>query len=109
MVEPQDLISDSRAVHYWDAGRVVGRYYEDRVTRLGNRGDDRVEWDAYFLYSSDATWGEEPPRHVSWGRTIVDSRDRLHRDFMDLIQGRKSTGTPRTVPDAIRKKTEEPQ
>jgi hypothetical protein len=60
-------------VHFWDAGRVVGRYYDERVTRLGEPGDERIEWDAYFLYGPDATWEEGPPEQISWGRTIVDS------------------------------------
>jgi hypothetical protein len=94
MVEPDDLLSDSRAVHFWDAGRVVGRYYEERVTRLGNPGDERIEWDAYFLYAPDATWVEGPPEQISWGRTIVDSRDRLLRDFSDLVDGAHHANDP---------------
>ncbi len=90
IVEPDDLLSDSRAVHYWDAGRVVGRYYEEHVTRLGDPGEDRIEWDAYFLYGPEETWGEEPPQHISWGRTIVDARDRLFRDFVDLVEARRA-------------------
>ncbi|MGH9461001.1 MAG: hypothetical protein ACRD1X_07260 [Vicinamibacteria bacterium] len=90
MVEPDDLLSDSRALHYWDEGKLVGRYYEERVTQLGDQDDERIEWDAYFLYGPDATWEEELPEQISWGRTIVDSRERLLRDFSALM---KSTGT----------------
>ncbi len=85
VVGPQDLFSDPRAEHLWDEGRVVGRWYDERVTRLGKPGHDRVEWDAYFLYGPDAAWGEEPPALVSWGRTIVDSRNRLMHDFSTLL------------------------
>ncbi|MGH9389519.1 MAG: hypothetical protein ACRD1Z_07880 [Vicinamibacteria bacterium] len=82
---PQDLLSDPRAEHSWDGGRVVGRWYDQRVTRIGGPDDDRVEWDAYFLYGPEAEWGEEPPALVSWGRTIVDSRNRLSQDFSTLL------------------------
>ena len=92
LVEPHDLLSDPRVLHYWDEGSVVGRYYEEHVTRLGDPGEDRVEWDAYFLYGPGATWGEQPPEHVSWGRTIVDSRERLLRDFTTLVA---RTGSPK--------------
>ena len=84
-IDPEDILSDSRTSHYWDEERLVGRYYEERVTRLGDPGDERIEWDAYFLYGPDAGWGQEPPNHISWGRTIVDARERLLRDFTALL------------------------
>ena len=94
IVEPDDLLSDPRAMHYWDKGKVVGRYYEERVTQLGDPGDERIEWDAYFLYGPDVTWGEEPPAQISWGRTIVDSRDRLLQDFTALMKSPETTRKP---------------
>lgn len=87
LVWPEDLMGDPRVTHFWDDQRLVGRWYEAEVTRLGGDGDPRVEWDAYFLYGPDAVWGEEPPVHVSWGRTIVGSRDELKRQFDDVIRG----------------------
>ena len=95
LVEPDDLLSDSRSLHYWDNAKIVGRYYEEHVTQLGEPGDDRVEWDAYFLYGPEARWDETPPQHISWGRTIVDSRDRLLQDFNVLLKSLATTRTPR--------------
>lgn len=92
LVEPDDLLSDSRTLHYWDDRRVVGRYFDEHVTKLGEPGDGRVEWDAYFLYGRDSLWYDAPPDHVSWGRTIVDSRDRLLEDFGALLES--STDAP---------------
>lgn len=97
LVEPDDLLSDARTLHYWDDGKIVGRYYEKHVTQLGDPGDERVEWDAYFLYRPDATWGEQPPEHVSWGRTIVASRDQLLRDFTALNGDERKAGEGNTV------------
>ena len=31
------------------------------------------------------TWEEEPPHHVSWGRTIVDTREQLRKDLSDVL------------------------
>lgn len=64
----------------------MGRWFDEHVTHLGRPGDHRVEWDAYFLYGPEAVWGEEPSALVSWGRTIVDSRDRLREDFSALLE-----------------------
>ena len=82
-------MGDPRVMHFWDEKRLVGRWYETEVTQLGGHGEGRVEWDAYFLYGPDAVWDEKPPQHVSWGRTIVGSREELNRHFDDLIRREK--------------------
>ncbi|MGH9320094.1 MAG: hypothetical protein ACRD21_08825 [Vicinamibacteria bacterium] len=92
LVEPDDLLSDPRVLHLWDEEKVVGRWYEENVTELGEPEESRVEWDAYFLYGPETTWGDAPPEHVSWGRTIVDSRDRLLRDFSALLRDSEPEG-----------------
>ena len=85
MMEPDDLLSDPRVIHFWDEEKMVGRWFEQNVTRLGEPGDERVEWDAYFLYGPGETWDEEPPHHASWGRTIVDSREQLRTDLSEML------------------------
>lgn len=92
LVDPEDLLSDPRVRHYWDEARIVGRWYEENVTRLGDPEDERVEWDAYFLYRPGVVWNETPPDEVSWGRTIVDSRERLHRDFTAVVADEEQPG-----------------
>ena len=83
---PSDALSDPRGVHFWDEQKVVGRWYEKNVTRQGPSGSDRVEWDAYFLYGPQASWGEGPPGLVSWGHPIVAARDRLRQALIDLLK-----------------------
>lgn len=85
LVKPGDLLSDPRVTHDWDEGKLVGRWYDEHVTRVGESGGDRAEWDAYFLYGPDATWGDGSPREISWGRTIVASRAKLLHDFTSLV------------------------
>jgi hypothetical protein len=85
---PKDVLTDSRVVHFWDEGRVAGRWYEQNVTRRG----EPVEWDAYFLYGPEAAWGEEPPKHVSSGRPIIFSRDRFRDDLSKLMKRLRSGG-----------------
>ncbi len=87
LVDPSDdLISDARALHFWDDDKAIGRYYEDKVTRLGQPGEERIEWDAYFLYGPDTTWSNDPPEPISWGRTIVDTREQFREDFETLMR-----------------------
>lgn len=97
LVWPEDLMGDPRVTHYWDENRIVGRWYEAEVTRLGADDEERVEWDAYFLYGPDAVWDEDPPEHISWGRTIIGSREELSRNFRDLVrpQHGRDFGAPR--------------
>ncbi len=85
LVWPDDLMGDPRVTHYWDEKRLVGRWYEKEVTRLGTSDEERVEWDAYFLYGPEEVWESEPPEHASWGRTILGSREKLRRHLGDLI------------------------
>lgn len=81
LVDPYDLLSDPRVDHFWDEDRVIGRWYAGREDERSEGSGDRVEWDAYFLYDPDATWDDSPPEPVSWGRTIVQTREKLRRDF----------------------------
>ena len=87
-VEPRDLLDDSRVTHFWDEDKLAGRWFDENVTRLGSREgkEDRIEWDAYFLYGADATWQEKPPQLVSWGRTVMRERHRLLRDFEKTLE-----------------------
>ena len=76
------VFSDPRVVEYWDKDKTIGRWYGKNVTR---GGDDHVEWDAYFLYGSDAVWAERPEPMLSWGRTIVGTREQLRAAITPLL------------------------
>lgn len=77
----EGVLNDPRVVHFWDEEKVAGRWYEKHVTRRG----DEVEWDAYFLYAPDASWGEEHPEVLAWGRTILDTKERLQEAAKPLL------------------------
>jgi hypothetical protein len=86
-VDPGEILRDPRVSVFWDEGKRIGRWYEENVTKLGRRsGDDaRIEWDAYFLYAREARWNDDPPRVVSWGRTIYGEKERFARDLTNLL------------------------
>jgi hypothetical protein len=77
-----ESLPDARVLHFWDSQQNAGRWFGSHIT---NPGSNRIEWDAYFLYGRDAAWAEVPTSMVSWGRTIVRSRDRLQNDFRRLV------------------------
>lgn len=80
---PDSLLTDPRVTHYWDEGKLAGRFFGEHVTA---REPGHVEWDAYLLYGSEAEWKEQPEPQVSWGRTIVQSRERLQADLEPLLE-----------------------
>lgn len=82
-VNPRELLDDPRVTLYWNENRSAGRWFDVHVTRLGERTgeQERIEWDAFILYGADAEWTEEPPRTISWGRPVVQEKQRLLRDL----------------------------
>lgn len=82
-VDPLELLDDPRVTLYWDERRVTGRWFDENVTGGGKRNGepDRVEWDAYILYNPRSEWGDDPPFAVSWGRPVIQEKNRLFRDL----------------------------
>ena len=82
-VDPRELLDDPRVTLYWDERRVTGRWFDENVTRVGKRTGEtnRIEWDAFILYGGADAWADEPPRAVSWGRPVIQEKNRLLRDL----------------------------
>lgn len=82
-VDPRELLDDPRVTHFWDERRLSGRWFDENVTGLGKRtGEEgRIEWDTFILYDEKVEWTDEPPRTVSWGRPVIQEKNRLLRDL----------------------------
>jgi len=82
-VKPSDLLDDPRVTSFWDASKLAGRWFDENVTKQGERQGvpDRIEWDSYVLFGPEAQWGKNPPPHVSWGRPLVQEAGRLKSDL----------------------------
>ena len=82
-VDPHELLDDPRVTLFWDERRVTGRWFDENVTRIGKRtGEEgRIEWDTFILYDARAEWTDEPARTVSWGRPLIQEKNRLLRDL----------------------------
>ncbi len=80
---PKDLLTDRRVTHFWDEKKVVGRWFASHPDYGGLYGGP-VLWDAYLLYDRNARWEKAPSDLVSWGFTIVRTRERLEKDLQKL-------------------------
>ena len=85
-VDPRTLLDDPRVTLYWDERQLTGRWFEQHVTKLGRDGDNRLEWDSWFLYDRSARWTDEKPPQVSWGRPIIEQKDRLEQDLNAVLK-----------------------
>jgi hypothetical protein len=78
----QKLLPDRRVTHWWDESKNVGRWFYD-VVPTNTKG--LVQWDAFYLYGEDATWGDQQPAPLlTWGRTILNNRKKLTDKIAEL-------------------------
>lgn len=80
---PSGALDDPRVTNLWDNQKAAGKWYAPNVTRR----DAAVEWDAWILYSPGEAFGDPP---LGWGRTIVESREKLRRELEGLLQPRNA-------------------
>jgi hypothetical protein len=66
------VISDPRAINFWDGERVVGEWFAKNVD-----GYEGVSWDIYYLYGPQATWDSIPSPLLATGATIYGNRREL--------------------------------
>ena len=79
----KDLMDDPRVVHYWDADRLVGRWFKQHVWPEAPGGS--ITWDTWFLFGPDAVWDETPAPLFDKGRTIIATRDELKKSTNSII------------------------
>ncbi len=64
----RSIVSDSRAFHFHDPGRLAGRAV---ASSLGAPGE--TAWDIYLLYDAPSAWEELPPRPLDWVHQLSSS------------------------------------
>jgi hypothetical protein len=85
---PNDVLTDGRVVHWWDEGKVVGRWYARHLRLQTDRSPGSIGtilWDAYLVYGPEARWTDVPTGLRRWGRTILQTRDRLRETVGALV------------------------
>ena len=76
------LVSDPRALQYWDGDRSLGKAY-GKVVKLPNK--KQIAWDVYFDYGPDAVWGDAPPIPKEWMHQLGDDDRCLNPDKLHEI------------------------
>ena len=91
---PGEIFNDRRVVQVWDEPAAAGRWFMTHLNDLRpSRGGDgrfpqRVDalWDSYLLFDRDATWNMVPNGILSWGYTVMRTRDQLMKNFQFAIR-----------------------
>lgn len=90
---PREIFTGSEVTQGWDEPKTAGKWF---LTHLGgmhpSRGGDgkfpqQVDamWDTYILFDRDAKWDDVPDGLLSWGYTVVRTRQQLSDDFRYAI------------------------
>lgn len=78
------VLDDPRVVSLWDGDRVAGSWFAERqLGGLGGPGG--IVWDAYYAFSTDATWEKEPSNLIAAGSDIIAHTDPLERHLVPLL------------------------
>ena len=75
-----DLLNDARVQHFWDEGRISGKWFAENVL-----GFSSIAWDIYFLYPEDATWLNMPSPLLASGSPVISKKG-------DLLEALQSMG-----------------
>jgi hypothetical protein len=86
---PREIFTDKRVTQRWDEPKAAGRWFMERLRDLRpSRGGDgmfpqRVDalWDSYLLFDRNGAWTTAPNGLLSWGYTVMRTRDKLAADF----------------------------
>jgi len=93
---PRDIFRDRRIVQTWDEPKAAGRWFLTHLSELkpSRSGDGRFPqrddalWDSYLLFDRNATWNAAPSGVVSWGYTVMRTRQKLAADLQYTLLGR---------------------
>ena len=77
----KEIMPDRRVMHFWDGQKDVGRWFKEKISP---EYDGPVQWDAFYLYDSGATWKDTPQPLVVTNRTILGKHDDLARGISRL-------------------------
>lgn len=86
---PRDIFNDRRVIQMWDEPKSAGRWFMTHLSDLrpSRGGDGRFPqqvdalWDSYLLFDRSATWNFSPSGVLSWGFTVMRTRNKLAEDL----------------------------
>jgi hypothetical protein len=86
---PREILLDRRVIQTWDEPKAAGRWFMSHLSGLqpSRGGDGRFPqrddalWDSYLLFDRDAAWNSTPTGLLSWGFTVMRTRQKLAEDL----------------------------
>jgi len=90
---PRDLFNDSRVTQRWDEPKTAGKWFMTHLHTVHplRGGDEKFPqqadalWDSYLLFERAGKWKQEPDGLLSWGYTIIRTKDQLASNFKYAI------------------------
>lgn len=84
------IVSDGRALHFWDSLGALGERYGQLLDLPANR---TFAWDVYMVFDQDTNWKEKPPTPAYWMHQLdADTAEHprldgdLFRQVIDRLQ-----------------------
>ena len=78
------VISDNRAIHYWDEKKIVGTLLGKEDNPMGE--SPGVAWGAFYLYGADAEWNQAPPPIIVRGATVHGEAEILKEKIEPILK-----------------------
>jgi hypothetical protein len=93
---PHEILLDRRVFQAWDEPKAAGRWFMSHLADLrpSRGGDGRFPqrddalWDSYLLFDREATWNSTPSGVLSWGFTVMRTRQKLAEDLQYALNRR---------------------
>lgn len=80
------LLDDPRVSHFWDEGKVAGRWFAAHDQALGVEFEGETLWDVFFVFPREARWNELPSPMTAWGRPVIHEKKTLRRAVLEAAK-----------------------
>jgi len=74
-------ISDSRAVQFWDRGRLISH-------SMGEHDRKSIVWDHVAVYPPGAVWDDSPPQPIYRGGPVVQATESVRAALARALPGK---------------------
>jgi hypothetical protein len=94
---PRQVFTDTRVEQRWDEPKAAGAWFLEHLRDLhparpvSGTFPQRVDamWDTWMLFDRGAAWTDVPGGLVSWGYTIMQTREQFAEDVEALAGTRR--------------------
>ncbi len=80
------LLADPRVRHFWDEGKVTGRWFAAHDRALGVGFEGETLWDVFFVFPREARWSDLPSPMTAGGRPVIHEKKALRRAVLEAAK-----------------------